>query len=147
MTILRIDHRTTHAYRQLIRLGPHRLMLRPRESRGVRLVSTELTITPQPSLTWANDVFGNTVATATFVDLASLTIESNVTLDHSREARPIFDIAASAIAYPFIYAEDERPDLGAILTPQYHDPDRRLASWAEGLVRSDVTDTLSMLKD
>ncbi len=148
MTILQIDHRTTHVYRQPASLGPHRLMLRPRQSRDVRLISTELTIAPQPSLTWANDVFGNTVATATFVDRAStLTIEGHVTLDHSSEAWPIFDIAASAISCPFTCTEDERLDLGALLTPQYRDPDPRLTSWAKGFVRGEVTDTLSMLKD
>ena len=124
------------------------MMLRPRESRDVKLVSTELTITPRAQLTWANDVFGNVVATASFVEPASiLKIESRVKLDHSSEAWPIFDIAASAISYPFTYTEDERLDLGALLIPQHHDPDRRLAIWARGFVLGDVTDTLSMLKD
>jgi transglutaminase-like putative cysteine protease len=148
MTGLQINHRTTYVYRQPVGLGPHRLMLRPRESRDVKLVSTELAITPRPRLTWANDVFGNVVATASFVEPASiLTIESRVKLDHSSEAWPIFDIAASAISYPFTYTEDERLDLGALLIPQYHDPERRLAMWARGFVLGDVTDTLSMLKD
>jgi transglutaminase-like putative cysteine protease len=148
MTILQINHRTTYVYRQPVWLGPHRLMLRPRESRDVKLISTELTITPHAALTWSNDVFGNTVATATFdVPAATLTIESRVKLDHSGEAWPIFDIAASAISYPFSYTEDERLDLGAVLTPQYRDPERRLASWARGFVRGEVTDTLSLLKD
>jgi transglutaminase-like putative cysteine protease len=148
MTILQVDHRTTYVYRQPVSLGPHRLMLRPRESRDVKLISTELTIIPEPLLTWSNDVFGNTVATATFVDPAStLTIESCVKLDHSSEAWPIFDIAWSATSYPFAYTEDEKLDLGALLTPQYHDPDQRLTSWARGFVRGEVTDTLSMLKD
>lgn len=148
MTILRIEHRTTYVYRQAVSLGPHRMMLRPRESRDVRLIGTKLAVTPPALLTWANDVFGNTVATATFADLAStLTIDSQVTLEHSSDAWPIFDIAASALSYPFTYTEDERLDLGALLTPQYHDPDRRLATWARGFVRGEVTDTLSMLKD
>ena len=148
MTGLQINHRTTYVYRQPVRLGPHRLMLRPRESRDVKLVSTELSITPRPRLTWANDVFGNVVATASFVEPASiLAIESHVKVDHSSEAWPIFDIAASAISYPFTYTEDERLDLGALLIPQYHDPDRRLAMWARGFALGDVTDTLSMLKD
>lgn len=148
MTILQIDHRTTYVYRQPVSLGPHRLMLRPRESRDVKLISTELTIIPRPLLTWSNDVFGNTVATATFVAPApTLTIESRLKLDHSGEAWPIFDIASSAISYPFKYTEDERLDLGALLTPQYYDPDQRLTNWARGFVRGEVTDTLSLLKD
>ena len=48
-------------------LAAHRLMLRPRESRELRLMSNRvLTVTPQAVVTWAHDVFGNAVATATF---------------------------------------------------------------------------------
>ena len=114
----------------------------------MKLTLTELKSSPPASLIWANDVFGNTVATASFAEPAStLTINSQVTLDHSSEAWPVFDIAASAISYPFVHSEDERLDLGALLMPQYQDPERRLASWARGFVRGEVTDTLSMLKD
>ena len=34
---LKIHHKTTYRYRQPVSLGPHRLMLRPRESRDLRL--------------------------------------------------------------------------------------------------------------
>ncbi len=56
---LRIRHRTTYAYRRPVSLSPHRLMLRPRESRDLRLVSSEIKVTPEGALTWAQDVFGN----------------------------------------------------------------------------------------
>ena len=42
LTTLQIRHRTTYRYRQPVSLGPHRLMLRPRESRDLRLISSEL---------------------------------------------------------------------------------------------------------
>src|SRR5271166_5974570 len=58
---LRIRHRTTYAYRRPVSLGPHRLMLRPRESRDLRLISSEIKVTPAGALTWAHDVFGNAV--------------------------------------------------------------------------------------
>lgn len=148
MTILHIDHRTTYDYVQPVQLGPHRLMLRPRESRDVKLLFADITTVPPATFTWANDVFGNTVATVSFTQpTVSLSIESHVTLDHSSAAWPIFDIAASAIFSPFAYSADEQLDLGALLTPQYQDPDRRLAIWARGFVRGDITDTLSLLKD
>ena len=58
-------------------LAPHRLMLRPRESRELRLISHVLTITPSAVTTWAHDVFGNAVAVATFTDMAeTLVIDS-----------------------------------------------------------------------
>ena len=66
MITLRIEHRTTYRYSQPVRLGPHRLMLRPRESRDLRLISSEVTVAPAAHVTWAHDVFGNAVATAMF---------------------------------------------------------------------------------
>jgi transglutaminase-like putative cysteine protease len=39
------------------------------------------------------------------------------------------------------------PDLGALASQQYADPTGRLRDWAQGFVRSDPTDTLSLLKD
>ena len=41
-------------------------MLRPRESRDLRLISSNITVTPTATLTRAHDVFGNAVMTATF---------------------------------------------------------------------------------
>ncbi len=46
LTALRIRHRTTYAYRRRVNLGAHRLMLRPRESRDLRLISSEVKVTP-----------------------------------------------------------------------------------------------------
>ena len=148
MTILYIDHRTVYSYPHPVVLGPHRLMLRPRESRDIKLLSADITTSSPATYTWANDVFGNTVTTVSFAQpVAALTIRSHIILDHSSDPWPIFDIAASAISSPFAYSEDEQLDLGALLMPQYQDPDRRLSIWARGFVRGEVTDTLSLLKD
>jgi transglutaminase-like putative cysteine protease len=98
---LRIRHRTTYRYRQPVSLGPHRLMLRPRESRELRLISSEVTVTPAGTVTWAHDVFGNAVATATFQAMAdTLVIASTAELQLDAAAWPVFDIAASAVTYP-----------------------------------------------
>jgi transglutaminase-like putative cysteine protease len=146
--ILHIDHRTVYTYPHPVLLGSHRLMLRPRESRDIRLLSMDIATNPPAAYTWAHDVFGNTVTTVSFVQpVANLTIESHVVLDHSSDPWPIFGIAASAISSPFAYSQDEQLDLGVLLVPQYQDPERRLAHWARGFVRGDITDTLSLLKD
>lgn len=123
-------------------------MLRPRESRDLRLISFELSTSPEASVTWAQDVFGNAVATATFGPMAdALVIESVVELELSAEAWPVFDIAAQAVSYPFQYADDQWTDLGALTVQQYTDPGARLANWARAIVRSPRTDTLAVLKD
>jgi transglutaminase-like putative cysteine protease len=145
---LKIHHKTTYRFRQPVSLLPHRLMLRPRESRDVRLISSTLTLTPTAAVTWAQDVSGNAVATATFAGMTeSLLIDSVAEIQLHAAAWPIFDIAGSAIFYPFRYSDDEWTDLGALTAQQYPDADRRLRDWAEGFVRSNPTDTLSLLKD
>jgi transglutaminase-like putative cysteine protease len=145
---LKIRHKTTYRYTLPVNLGPHRLMLRPRESRELRLISNELAITPAATVTWAQDVFGNTVATATFQTMTdTLVIDSVAELQLGAAAWPIFDIAASAIHYPFRYSDDDWADLGALATPQYPDPAGQLQRWSRAFIRSNPTDTLALLKD
>jgi hypothetical protein len=90
-------------------------MLRPRESRELRLMSHVLTITPTAATTWSQDVFGNAVAMASFTEMASiLVIDSVGDILLNAVEWPVFDIAASAISYPFRYSDDEWTDLGAL---------------------------------
>lgn len=123
-------------------------MLRPRETRELRLFSHELSITPTATVTWAHDVAGNAIATAIFDGPTDhLVIDSRATVELSAPAWPVFPIAASAAQFPFIYSSDEWTDLGALTVPQYHDADGRFARWIEGFVMARPTDTLSLLKD
>ena len=148
MIALTIHHLTMYRYRQPVSLGPHRLMLRPRESRDLRLISIAVTMAPTAMLTWAQDVFGNTVATASFQTVSDvLVIDSVAELQLNAVAWPIFTIAPSAISYPFEYAADEWTDLGALAIPQYPDARGRLPAWTRAFVRGTRTDTLSLLKD
>ena len=148
MTTLRIHHKTTYRFRQLVSFGPHRLMLRPRESRDLRLMSHTLAVTPSAAVTWAHDVSGNTVGMATFATMAdSLVIDSVADILLNAAAWPVFAIAASAISYPFRYSDDDWTDLGPLTVLQYQDPAGQLRDWARGFIRSNPTDTLSLLKD
>ena len=148
MISLKVLHRTAYRYRQAVALWPHRLMLRPRESRDLRLISSELHVSPAAQVSWAQDVFGNSVATAVFhAQTDRLVIDSVVELELNASAWPVFDIAASAIVYPFRYSDDEWTDLGALTVRQYADPDARLNNWARAFVHGAQTDTLALLKD
>jgi transglutaminase-like putative cysteine protease len=145
---LRIQHNTTYRYREPVTLGPHRLLLRPRESRDLRLISSDIAVTPDAAISWAYDVFGNAVATVAFRAMAeTLVIESRAELQLDVADWPVFDIAASAIVYPFQYSADEWTDLGALTVQQYPDPQGQLRAWAQAYVRGERTDTLSLLKD
>jgi transglutaminase-like putative cysteine protease len=76
-----------------------------------------------------------------------LAIDAGAELELHASAWPVFDIAASAIVYPFRYSDDDWNDLGATATQPYADPDGRLRQWARDFVRGDRTDTISLLKD
>lgn len=123
-------------------------MMRPRETRELRLFSHTLSITPAATVTWAHDVAGNAIATAIFdAPTDHLKIESRARLELTAPAWPVFAIAASAIEYPFVYSPDEWTDLGALTVPQYGDRDGRFSRWVAGFVMARPTDTLSLLKD
>lgn len=148
MTNLRIHHRTTYRYRQPVVFGPHRLMVRPRESRELRLTGFEVRVTPEARVTWALDVWGNAVATAAFSSMQdTMVVECFSEIELDTADWPVFEIAASAIVYPFLYSPDEWTDLGALTVSQHPDPQGRLAAWARGIVRGATTDTLALLKD
>ncbi len=141
-------HKTEYRYGEPVLLGPHRMMLRPREGRDLRLMSHEITLSPRADITWAHDVAGNAVATAQFNEPSNhLFIESSGTVVLTAAVWPVFAIAAEAISFPFLYSGDDWADLGALTTPQYPDPDGRFSSWVEGFVLQRPTDTLSLLKD
>lgn len=148
LALFHIQHRTQYDYNQPVSLGPHRLMLRPRESRELRLVSINIHTAPSTVINWASDVFGNAVATADFQSMSrSLVVESDVVLELNAPAWPVFPIAAAAGFYPFAYAPEERADLGALLITQHADPMGRLLGWARSFIAATPTDTLSLLKD
>lgn len=143
-----ITHETRYRYRNAVSLGPHRLMLRPRETPDLSLTSFDLEIAPEARIDWSHDVAGNTIATAQFDTMAeTLSIRSRAQVELRAPVWPVFPIAASAASYPFLYASDDWTDLGALATPQYVDDHGRLSNWVERFVMGRPTDTLSLLKD
>ncbi|HSM41717.1 MAG TPA: transglutaminase family protein [Afifellaceae bacterium] len=148
MTALETVHTTIYRYRHEVFLGPHKLILRPRETRDLRLISHVLSVTPEATVTWGQDIAGNAIATAIFASRTDrLVIESRARLDLTAPVWPVFPISASAIEYPFLHSEDEWTDLGALTAQQYEDSEGRFAQWVEGFVYGRPTDTLSLLKD
>jgi transglutaminase-like putative cysteine protease len=148
MTILNVRHTTIYRYRRPVRLGDHRLMLRPRDSHDLRLIRTNLNFSPAASVRWIHDVFGNSIAIASFAELAAeLRIESELQLETYVVERPRSEIAPAAASYPFIYSADDRIDLGRMLERHHPDPADRLGAWARSFVRGDRTDTLALLAD
>ena len=85
MPLLTIHHKTEYRYAHPVAFGEHRIMLRPRDGHDLRVLSSNLEIVPQPmSLRWIHDVFGNSVAIATFDERAeTLSFTSTATVEHN----------------------------------------------------------------
>src|SRR5689334_299152 len=132
MPILTINHKTEYRYARPVAFGEHRIMLRPLPGHDLHILSHRLTITPEPMrLRWIHDVFGNSVAIATFDERAdTLTFTSTSTVEHN----PVEEFALTpddpAFFYPFLYDDEEYPDLTQFVTPQYGDPHGELSAWA-----------------
>ena len=143
-----IHHRTSYRYACAVVLQPHRLILCPRGGQELRLLASSISCSPPAELIWTQDVFGNLITTASFIGTtASLVIASEITVEQSSLAWPVFRIATSAHSFPFDYSADEVTDLGALCVPSQADPDGNLQAYVRGFVRSTPTDTLSLLKD
>jgi len=148
MRLLTVRHTTTYRYARPVTFGQHRLMLRPRDSHDLRLMSAELTLSPPGDVRWLHDVFSNSVSLVDFQAAAStLVISSTLKIERYGLEGPVFPIAPEAEFYPFIYSSSDRVDLGRLLEQHYPDLDGTLARWAESFVTSRPMRTLDLLKN
>ena len=148
LNILTVEHTTIYRYRRPVALGPHRLMLRPRDGHDLRLLATELEITPPAMRRWVYDVLGNSVTLVSFNEPATeLRIASRLTIQRYDTRPPRGEIDTSAARYPFVYSMQDRFDLGRMAEQHYVDPGDQLGGWARGFVRGASTDTLALLGD
>lgn len=130
MRRLRIEHKTVYTYSDTVTLQPHKLLLRPREGHDIRIESAQLSISPAHWLKWQRDVYGNSVVILTFRESSTiLSIVSEIVLQHY-EDRPLdFLVADYAVYYPFLYALEERMDLGPYLPSIYPNDAKPLSHW------------------
>jgi transglutaminase-like putative cysteine protease len=147
MIILNVSHRTEYKYAKPVTFGPHRMMMRPRDSHDLRLLDTSLTITPPATVRWLHDVFGNSVAIAEFSEPASeLVVVSSFRAEHYPLPETAVTLEEFARHYPFSYDASEIPDLVRTVERQYPDPDHRIDTWARRFVEQQKDgDTLAIL--
>lgn len=144
----RITHVTHYRYAAPVELGRHRLMLRPRDSHAMRLRETALLITPPPTeIRWLLDVYGNSVALASFAGpTTECRIESRIELEHYGLENPDLVTEPFARRWPFNYQPEEAPDLAPYLARHWADPAGDLDRWALRFVRgSEDVDTEALL--
>ena len=148
MPLLTIHHKTQYRYNRPVAFGEHRIMLRPRDGHDLRVLSNDLVITPEPMrLRWIHDVFGNSVAIATFDERAkTLSFSSTTTVEHNPADEFALTADDQAYFYPFLYNDEEFPDLLQFITPQYGDPEGVLSAWARNFLDAEgPTPTFNIL--
>jgi transglutaminase-like putative cysteine protease len=140
MPRLTIHHKTEYRYARPVAFGEHRIMLRPRDGHDLRVVSGDLKIVPEPMrLRWIHDVFGNSVAIATFDERSDiLSFTWTATVDHNPAEEFALTPDDPAYFYPFLYDPEEFPDLLRFITPQYSDPNGELSTWARGFLDAEA---------
>lgn len=146
MSYLTVSHRTTYRYHEPVVLGEHRMMFRPRESHDLRLIRSNLLITPRPAqLRWLHDPFDNSVAIAAFDGATTeLSFESTVMLEHFDSTQPEYPLEDYARNYPFRYSDEDFRNLERGLTPHQHNAN--VSAWVlRFLDPAAATPTMSML--
>jgi transglutaminase-like putative cysteine protease len=149
MPLLTIHHKTEYRYTHPVAFGEHRIMLRPRDGHDLRVLAGELKIAPEPmSLRWIHDVFGNSVAIATFDERAeTLSFSSTATIEHNPTDPFALTPDDPAYFYPFLYDGEEILDLREFIAPQYSDPDGELSAWARNFLDPEgPTPTFNILR-
>jgi len=137
MPVVSIRHRTVYRYRNPVAFGEHRVMYRPQEAFDQRLLSAELSVSPDPELLrHVHDLSGASVAVARFAGRADqLVFESRVRVDHTPSAP--FDLDAGDWTLGpegFAYGPDEHADLERAVRRRHPD-DGQVEAWGRRFVR------------
>jgi transglutaminase-like putative cysteine protease len=105
MRRLKIWHETRYDFAAVVTLGPHQLLIRPREGPDIRIESSELDITPAHQRRWHRDIYDNSVATVEFTEpTQTLSIVSSVVIQHFNEQPLDFVLDNDVVDYPLRYA-------------------------------------------
>ena len=147
MPILTVQHKTAYRYARPVAFGEHRLMFRPRDSHDLRLLDTALRIRPGAQVRWLHDVFGNSIAIATFDQAATeLVFDSTFRAEQFPAPERALVLEPYAQRYPFSYSAEEMPDLSRTVERGYADSGRKIDTWARWFVEGDRSlDTLDIL--
>ncbi|MEO8807322.1 MAG: transglutaminase family protein [Burkholderiaceae bacterium] len=142
-----IVHTTIYHYQQPVSFGEHRVMFRPRDSHDLRVLATDLEVSPESIVRMIQDPHSNSVALVQPLESAAeLKIICSFTIEHAHTNNLELPLAPSAEVFPFAYSVEERFDLEHYLRPHYDDPGGHLTAWARQFIRTDgLTGTRDLL--
>ena len=142
-----IVHTTIYQYKQPVTFGEHRVIFRPRDSHDLRVLATDLQVSPEALVRMIQDPHSNSVALVQpLVAATELKIVCSFTIEHAHTNNLELPLAPSAEVFPFAYSLEERFDLEHYLRPHHDDPGGHLTAWARQFIRSDgLTGTRDLL--
>ncbi len=142
-----IVHTTVYHYRNPVTFGEHRVMFRPRDSHDLRVLATDLQVSPESMVRMIQDPHSNSVALVQpLVPATELKIVCSFKIEHAQSLNLELSLAPSAEVFPFAYSVDERFDLEQYLRPHHDDPGGHLTAWARQFIRTDgLTGTRDLL--
>ncbi len=135
-----IRHVTTYRYRLPVRFEEHRVMFRPRDSHDLRVLATDLQVSPRSDIRMILDSHSNSVALVQPREPADeLRVAATFTIEHARSENLGLPLLPRADVFPLAYSLDERLDLELYLRPHYDDPAGELTAWAMGFVNQSAS--------
>jgi YD repeat-containing protein len=134
MTSLSIRHETRYTYERPVSFGPHRLLVRPRDSHAMRLTNASLTLSPAGDTRWAYDSLGNSVCFFTPQGPATeLLIVSELVIERYPAALSVQPGDPHTLT-PVVYDRADRLLLAPFMEPVTEDADSELLRWVRGLM-------------
>ena len=138
MVRLSIRHETLYTYERPVRFGPHRLLVRPRDSHAIRVVHASLTVSPPGDTRWLYDALGNSVCCFTPRGLGrALSLVSELVIERFPTPLVQLRVADPQTVTPIVYNHADRAVLAPFIEPVSDDPDSTLLCW----LREQVGDT------
>ncbi len=127
-----ISHLTRYSYDRSVRLMPHLIYLRPRETPLLKVNRFEFTFSPQAQVSWMRDDFDNLPASVRFSsDSATLEIHSRCGITTADTEPFDFLVRDTALLFPFDYEPLHRFNLSIYLMPPTADIQEALRGWLE----------------
>ena len=128
--LLEVEHVTTYRYARPVEFSAHRVLFHPRTAHDIRVLSTELEVSPASRQRWIHDVFSNSVAIVEpLVPAAELRFTVRFTIEHHGTPNHELPVAPEAELYPFEYNADDRNDLSGFIPAQYPDDAAAVRDW------------------
>lgn len=134
-----IVHTTEYRFQRPVTFGLHRLTFRPRDSHDMRVLATDLEVSPRASRTsMVHDVYGNSVVLLQPDGPAdSLLITSRFSVEHLGSVAFVAGAESAPGWMPPDYTSVERLALTPFLLPSFEDLTHQVRTWAQGFVGAD----------